>query len=94
MALTARTKRVLGYSLKSRAIGTEVAGIVDAGSGTLSAAARRRISVACGNRIAGGVIGDKIDAGTALTDWTKHHMLYMLKDKAASDEIIAALAAP
>lgn len=92
MPLSARTRRVLVRSLKSEDIGDEVADIIDAGSGTLSAYARAKIYRECGNAVAGDHIADKIDAGTALSDWGEHHLAHMLKNRPAAKEIITALA--
>ena len=91
MALSNHTRIALKYALKSSDIGDEVADVIDAGSGTLSAAARERMEVLVADRIVGDSICDKIDAGSALSGREQDYLGIMLTNRVAATEIATEL---
>lgn len=85
MALTGHTKRQMAQALGSQAIATQLAAIVDAGSGSASTDATRRIWNAYGSTPLGVVLVAAFAADTALTALQKGKLTQILGATAAAD---------
>ncbi len=92
MPLSVHARRMLAVGLGSQSAADEVVTVIDADGGTLSTPVRERIVQAVGNRQAGDLISDAIDADTALGAYASEHLRHIL-DTAAFAEIDAELGA-
>lgn len=91
MALSTNARISLTHALKSAAIGDEIADVIDAGGGTLSAAARLRFEFLLGDRVAGDAICDAIDAGTSISAAGQNRLAWLVCDRQVASEIAQAL---
>ena len=93
MALSQLTRNRLHLGLASRTAGDDVADVVDAGSGTLTAHTRDRLNLGAVSRLVGGGIADAVDAGTALTSRESTALSTILASRTAGQEIADVLSA-
>lgn len=92
MSLSIAARRGLIHGLKSAAAGKNVADVVDAGSGTLSGDTRRRVQFMATNKVLGGTLCDKIDAGEALSGAEQARLGLIMNSRVHAAEVAAALA--
>jgi hypothetical protein len=85
MALTNHTRRQLAVALGSESLADQVADIVDAGSGTLSDDAKRRIWNMLGSTATGVVLATAIAGDTTLTSYQKDKLTRLLGATALAD---------
>ena len=92
MPLSTHARRALSHALKSYAIGDEIADVIDAGSGTLSVAAKERMQTLLTDPVAGTAMCTAIDVGTAITGPHQAKLGIMLCNRVVAQEIATALA--
>ena len=73
MALRQHTKECLRFGIGNIAAGSEIATIIDAGTGTISQGGKDALHNAVGNRDMGQLIDAKLEANTALSDSSGDH---------------------
>lgn len=91
MAISSYARRVIKHAIKDNSVGKEIADVVDAGSGTLSVAARTHMDYMMADRVMADAICDKIDAGTALTGPEQAKLGLALNDRVAATQIATEL---
>lgn len=91
MALSVYARRTLAHALTSYSIADEIADVIDAGSGTLSQAAKDRLSFLLGDRDAAKALAISIDAGTTITDANENRLGFLLCDRLPASEIAKSL---
>ena len=92
MALSTLARRTLKQALADNAVGKEIADVIDAGSGTLSTAAKNRLIAVIGDRTTAGAIATAINAGTAITGPQQAELGVALGNRVVAQEIATALA--
>lgn len=91
MSLSVKTGRHVKHGLASRSAGAEVVAAVDAGTGTLSAFARRRLQYGALSVADGSGIATQIDAGDPLSARQVNALAFAIGSRVAAAEIQAAL---
>ena len=92
MAVTQHTRNVMKYGCKSQPIADEICDAIDAGSGTISTAARDRLKQICNNDAIGDALGDVVDAGTGITGQQESVLGVGLANRTAAAAIASELA--
>lgn len=92
MALSTHARRTLKQALGSNHLGKEVADVIDAGSGTLTTAAKNALNFALCDPTTGAAIATAINAGTAITGQQQAELGIALGSRVIAAEIAAALA--
>jgi hypothetical protein len=92
MALSTHARRTLKQALGANHLGKEVADIIDAGSGTLSTAAKNALIAVFMDRTTAGAVATAINAGTAITGPQQAELGIALGSRVIAAEIAAALA--
>ena len=92
MPLSAQARRKLHYGLANRVAADNIADVIDAGSGTITANSKRRLVFGLGNRKAANLLETAVNAGTAINGYTQRHLANIVGSGVA-DEIDDALTA-
>ena len=92
MALSMFARDRLSHGLADNAAGKEVADVIDAVSGTLTATTKRVLVNAIANRKAATLFATAVNAGTSINGFTRRHLTNIIGHAAAA-EIAAALEA-
>ncbi|SFH96755.1 hypothetical protein [Planctomicrobium piriforme] len=92
MALSNFARRLLKTGLANNAAGEEIADIIDAGTGTLSAATREFLQKGMADNRAATLFETAVEAGSAIDGYTQRYLGNMVGDAGVAREIAAALA--
>lgn len=91
MPLSQNARIVMRSAVANNAVGTEICNVVDAGSGTLSFAARQRLRAIIGHIATADRIVTAINAGTAITGPDQAELGIAICDRVVAQEIATAL---
>lgn len=93
MPLSVAVRRSLAFGLKSQSVANEIVTVVDAGTGTLSGAAKTRLQYACTDRVLGAAVWTKINSSAALSGREQDVMGRIMNSRPLAKELADALAA-
>ena len=93
MPLGQKTRRTLAVATTDLGFAKQIADVIDAGSGTLSAGAARLLSIVLADPFAAASAVTAINAGTALNQGTLNRLIVGLADANAANDIQAVLSA-